>query len=150
MSYAYGVFTDEAIQIAMMLGLSYGRTVYSTKGFTAPVDFMRWNPTCHHNEAIADRSLADIFLSEAPPKQTDVFYIWGHSYEFDREGNWERMEELCRRLGGHDDIWYTTNIDYMRYKSAVKSLVYSTDLSMVMNLSSIKIWMECDGEIRAI
>lgn len=34
-----------------------------------------------------------------------LFYVWGHSYEFDVNNNWERIEEFCKMLGGRDDIF---------------------------------------------
>ena len=43
------------------------------------------------------------------PSSPQLLYIWGHSYEFDVDRNWDRLEEICRRLSGHDDIFYGTN-----------------------------------------
>jgi hypothetical protein len=38
-----------------------------------------------------------------------IFYIWGHSYEFDFAENWDEFEEFCKMMSGHDDIFYGTN-----------------------------------------
>ena len=38
-----------------------------------------------------------------------IFYIWGHSYEFDMENTWAQFEEFCKFISGHDDIFYGTN-----------------------------------------
>lgn len=38
-----------------------------------------------------------------------IFYVWGHSYEFDGDGNWDRIEKLCKMLSGRDDIFCCTN-----------------------------------------
>ena len=40
-----------------------------------------------------------------------MLYIWGHSYELITEDDWQRFDDLCRLLSGHDDIWYATNIE---------------------------------------
>ena len=29
-----------------------------------------------------------------------VFHLWGHSWEVEREGQWQRLEEILRLLGG--------------------------------------------------
>ena len=53
-------------------------------------------------------ALGETFLaseSEAP----QLFYIWGHSYEFDAWDFWERFEDFCRMISGRDDIFYGTN-----------------------------------------
>ncbi len=44
----------------------------------------------------------------APPA---MMYVWGHSYEFTNQNNWELMEDFCKLVGGRDDIWYATNIE---------------------------------------
>ena len=35
-----------------------------------------------------------------------MMYVWGHSYEFTADDNWELIEEFCRFIGGREDIWY--------------------------------------------
>ena len=42
-------------------------------------------------------------------EEKQLFYIWGHSYEFDVNNNWKRMEEILDRLIGHNNIFYGTN-----------------------------------------
>lgn len=49
----------------------------------------------------------EIFKRKSEEKQ--LFYIWGHSYEFDVNNNWKRMEEILDRLIGHNNIFYGTN-----------------------------------------
>lgn len=51
--------------------------------------------------------LADAFL--APGEDLRLFYVWGHSYEFDVDRSWARMEDFCARVGRRDDVWYATN-----------------------------------------
>ena len=40
-----------------------------------------------------------------------VFYLWGHSYEFDVDNNWQIIEDFCRLVSGRDDIYYATNAE---------------------------------------
>jgi len=35
--------------------------------------------------------------------------VWGHSYEFDVNNNWDRIEKFCKMMAGRDDIFYGTN-----------------------------------------
>ena len=54
--------------------------------------------------------LASSFIEAEPAEDEQMlFYIWGHSYEFDVDNNWDRIEKLCQMLGGRDDIFYGTN-----------------------------------------
>ena len=52
--------------------------------------------------------LGEAFLQLKADKP-QIFYIWGHSYEFDFENSWDKFEEFCRMMSGHDDIFYGTN-----------------------------------------
>ena len=77
-------------------------------------------------------------------------YIWGHSYEFDRADNWDHMEEICKRLANHDDIWYATNIEIYDYVQAYKRLIYSADGYKVYNPSCTPVWIDVDATIYCI
>ena len=110
---AYGDVPDPVVSYLKDIGIRYGRTVESTHSFTLPQDPLRLNATCHHND---DKlfELAEQFLA-AKPEEPMLFYVWGHSYEFDVNNNWERIEEFCKMLGGRDDIFYGTNAQCLGY-----------------------------------
>ena len=74
-----------------------------------------------------------------------LFYIWGHAYEFDNRDNWEHLDEICEKLGGHDDIWYATNMEIYEYAEAYRSLVHSANGKSIYNPTLHTVWMEVDG-----
>ena len=90
-------------------GVKYARTTTSTHKFDLQQNLHIFNPTVyHHVEWDKLFELGETFIS----LQTDVpqiYYIWGHAYEFDIHGDWERFEEFCRLISGHNDIFYGTN-----------------------------------------
>ena len=43
------------------------------------------------------------------PDKPQLYYVWGHSYEFDYKDGWERFERFLQMMSGHDDIFYGTN-----------------------------------------
>ena len=45
------------------------------------------------------------------PDHPQLFYIWGHSYEFDIHNDWKRFEEFLEMISGKEDIFYCTNKD---------------------------------------
>ena len=75
-----------------------------------------------------------------------LFYIWGHSYELEDNGDWGMMEELLKRICGLDDVWYASNIDIMDYIKALRALKFGTDNKTVYNPSCVTVWIEADGE----
>jgi len=38
-----------------------------------------------------------------------IFYVWGHSYEFDIANTWDKFEAFCEMMSGREDIFYGTN-----------------------------------------
>lgn len=143
-AYAFGVYDDTVIKALEVTGISYARTIESTHRFDIPKNFLIWHPTCHHDdEKIFD--LVDEFLSDklffSPSTPAKLFYVWGHSYEFDQNDNWDRMEKLLDKIAGRDDVWYATNIEIRDYVAAYQRLVYSTDGKVVYNPSAIPVYL---------
>lgn len=98
-------------------GIKYARTISSTGTFEHPQNLHRLNPTIYH---LADRTSPDGMsakMDDLMEKAEEflradcgLFYIWGHSYEFDLfDGAWERFEEFCAFISGHQSVFYGTN-----------------------------------------
>ena len=95
--------------------LYYGRTTKSTYSFDLQDNLLEFNPTVAHRETVARMQLAKHFV-EMETDKPQLFYIWGHSYEFDVcEKAWEDFERLCEFLSGKDDIFYGTNHQVFQY-----------------------------------
>ena len=90
-------------------GARYCRTTVSSHSFDVQDDLYEFKPTVyHHAEWDKLFELGEKFLSlKADEKQ--VFYVWGHSYEFDIHNTWDRFEEFLRMMSGREDILYVTN-----------------------------------------
>ena len=143
MSYPYGDYNDHVIQVLRTCGIVCSRTTKATEAFSLPADFLAWHPTCHHRNNAME--LADKFF--AYERWTlPCFFVWGHSYEFDRANNWELIEGLAKRCAGDPDTWYATNIEICDYITALRALQYSVDSSMVHNPSAIDVWVTADGD----
>ncbi len=142
MSYPYGTYNQAVVDALPFLGMEYARTVVSTEKFTLPTDFLRWDATCHHNNPKL-MELADKFISPFTywRRGTHLFYLWGHSYEFDRDNNWEVLEAFCEKLGNRDDIWYATNIEIVDYMNAVKQIRFSADAHLAYNPTCTDVWV---------
>jgi len=146
MAYAYGTYNAEILNVLKSCGIAYSRTTKSTHGFNLPANWLELHPTCHHNDPEL-MNLLDSFLTADPyPARTMMFYLWGHSYEFDNDDNWNVIEEFAQRAGGNDDVWYATNIEIYDYVNAYKSLISTLDESVIYNPTAINVWVFIDGE----
>ncbi len=105
-----GVNNDDRVAsiIKSNTGVKYARTIASTHSFRLQSNLYRFNPTVHHEEWDKLQELVREFV-DLKPTQPALFYIWGHSYEFDIKDTWEQFRDICKDLGGRNDIFYGTN-----------------------------------------
>ncbi|MBQ5824610.1 MAG: polysaccharide deacetylase family protein [Clostridia bacterium] len=130
------------------LGIVYSRTLGGDNdSFELPCDWHAWMPTAHHSNpeifAYIDKFLsADPDSGYTAKRHPLLFYMWGHSFEFDSNNNWELLDRICEKLGGNDDVWYATNIEIYEYVNAYNSLIWSADDKKVYNPTLIPVYFQ--------
>ncbi len=145
LAYPNGSLSEEICQLLPGLGIRYGRVVGSSDTFALPEDPYRWQATCHHNHRLIEN--AEAFNALFKKQYLYLMYVWGHSYEFDDAGNWDLMEKFCSLVGGHDDVWYCTNIEYWDAMDDLHRLQFSADNSFVYNPNARSCFIRVnDGE----
>lgn len=144
MAYPFGTTSDEVVEVLKQCGIAYSRTVVSTENFAIPTDWLRMPATCHHNNPRL-MELARAFAENKGNRGPLLFYVWGHSYEFEADNNWHVMEEFAEYIGDRGDIWYATNIQVYDYVQAFHQLQFSTDVSKVYNPTAMTLYFEYDG-----
>lgn len=145
MSYAFGEYSDEIVQKLKSLGMRYARTVKATQSFAIPDDLMRWRPSCHHNDSILEK--AEVFLNPPQYMKCPLFYIWGHSFEFQEDKNWSVIEAFCEKIAFKDDIWYATNLEIAEYISAVRKMIFNIEETICLNNSGCSVWLKYEDKI---
>ncbi|MBQ9324374.1 MAG: polysaccharide deacetylase family protein [Clostridia bacterium] len=141
-AYAYGQFDDETVETLRACGLVYARGVHSTHSFDIPRDFLRLQPTCHHDDPELF-ALWNTFVTTRSDRP-QLFYLWGHSYEFEAHDNWQRMEDFCLTAGGHPDVWYCTNLQLYDYVDACRRVQKSFSHSLIHNPSALSVCFKDD------
>ncbi len=141
MAYPYGTYDDDVLTALKAVDVKYSRTVRSTGSFGHPNNYLEWHPSCHHKNALP---LADTFVQRL--WRLPLFYVWGHSYEFNDDNNWELMDELLKKLSEVDDVWYATNGEVYDYINAVKNLRIAVDEKSVYNPSAVTVFATLDGK----
>ena len=147
MAYAYGAYNDNVVKILKDCGINYARTTIANGEFNIPTDWLRLETTCHHENKNLS-TYVDKFLSineenEVEPK---LFFLWGHSYEFNDKNNWWIIEEFAKKVGNNPDVWYATNGEVYEYIKAYESLIYSLDGKIIKNPTSIDVYLNLDGK----
>lgn len=142
MSYAFGNYSPEVIEVAKSVGIKYSRTVKGTHSFFPPADFMQWHPTCHHDDHLLE--LADRFLDVAGFYELPLMYVWGHSFEFGNSGDWSVIETFVEKMAGKEDIWYASNMEIYKYISAVRQQEFSADGLTMYNPTAVSVWVSTE------
>ena len=151
-----GMGYDDVKRYLTDLNIAYSRTLGGdNNGFYLPNDWHAWMPTAHHNnpkifEFIDEFLAIDCNKGYQSTLDARLFYIWGHSFEFDNNNNWDRLDEICEKLSGKDDIWYATNGEIYDYVSAFNSLIFSADNSIVHNPGAKTVWFNYGNTLYTI
>lgn len=144
MAYPFGTYNDDVLAALRLCGIKYARTVKATNSFMLPQNWLELNPTCHHRSPNL-MELANEFVN-GNVFRYKMFYLWGHSYEFNNDNNWDVIENFADFIGGRDDIWYATNIEIYDYVNAYNSLNISYGSKYIQNPSAIPVWLNFNGE----
>ena len=129
--------------------IAYARGGVTTGKFDVPTSFKDWQFTAY----IAGTNitgLVDEFLALPDTGDLKLFSIWGHAYDLNENGNkgsldnWrnnERYNQMKRLIeeGTSRNIWFATNIEYVRYVNATKML--ETTKNTITNPSNQDIYL---------
>lgn len=140
MSYPCGSVSEDAVQALRLCGIAYSRTTTPDHHMQLPKDFLRWDPTCHHKDAMP---LAEKFMAELESYWCGLLlYIWGHSHELCCEEDWAYMERLVAKVAGCEKIWYATNGQIYEYAMAQRALRVSADEKILHNPTATDVWVD--------
>ena len=144
-AYPFGLHNADVRAMLRYAGYRSARTVVSTHAFGPPEDFLQWDATCPHNDERL-MELAKEFCAggggkfSAPVPQ--LFYLWGHAYEFDIHHNWNVIEDFLAYVAPYKDtVWFATNGEIVNYVEAYRALRFSADSTAVTNPTATKLWM---------
>lgn len=143
-------------QFLKNLDIVYSRTLGGDNNrFQMPNDWYNWVPTAHHDnpqilEWAKQFTEMDVTAQYDSSRHSKLFYVWGHAFEFGRNGNWERLTELCKALAHKEDVWYATNIEIYEYAEAYHSLVSGANGKRIYNPTLKEIWFEKDKTLYSI
>ena len=146
MAYPMGSFSDTVVECLRCCGFAYARTTISTEKFDLPTDWLRMPATCRHRDPKL-MELANRFLSLKVKDFPKLFYLWGHTYEFSDDNNWNVIEEFAELMGNREDIWYATNGELYDYINDFERLVWSADETIVHNPTARTLYFAYGSQI---
>ena len=144
-SYPYGCYHPRLAEALTAAGIEYARLADSSGKFLAPTNFLRWTPTCRHRQGLLERLKS--FLELPGWCCMPIMLVWGHSYEFERDGNWQLLDSFCQTVIAQEDIWFATMLELYDYLMALRAIHISADGSILQNPTTLPLWVEVDGEM---
>jgi len=159
MSYPFGNTNNLVIESITGLGIEYARTVGDTYNFILPADMLRWQPSIHlfgktnyiPNDTANDRKELSSFYQLTrdflQTKELALYYVWGHSWEYEGPGNkWAEVEKYFKLVANNPAIHYTTQIDLVDYINAFHELKFSVEKNIVYNPAAITVFFKKNGK----
>lgn len=150
MAYPFGAYNDKVLNVLENCHIAYARTVNSSFNFEFPKNWLTLNPTCHHNNTRLNELIKKFVETPSFCNNPEMFYLWGHSYQFDDNDNWSLIEKFAEYSGGHNHIWYATNIEIYDYVKAYERLQTSYNKRIIHNPSTIDVWIDIKNEVYCV
>ena len=136
----FGTHDEKVDEAVKKLGFLYCRTVKSTHSFDVPAHLPMLDATCRHREPELMDVLEQFLKTD---QELALFYLWGHSFEFELADNWKIMENFLDRASGHDEVFYGTNGQIITYLKAMENLVSGEDF--FLNPTDTDLWVRVEG-----
>ena len=89
--------------------------------------------------------LAKQFVETTIQNEPQLFYLWGHSFEFEMDDNWYVIEQFAEFIGNKQDIWYATNTEIFEYIENYQKIITSGDGNIVYNPTSVPLYFNVQG-----
>jgi hypothetical protein len=141
MAYPFGDYNAAVIEILRESGVEYARTCENLDPCFPPVGPLAWASTAFHiAKDVPDRWKK--FYGD--PTSTGVFFLWGHSFEFSRDG-WNLFPKIYGPIAGLADVspalptFGTAQTELFDYETARKRLVIASNGKSVYNPSAIAV-----------
>ena len=138
------------------VGIVYARSLSGDNTlFRMPEDWYAWNPSAHHANpnvvSYAEEFVAiDFSKLSSAWRYPRLFYLWGHSFEFESDDNWHVIEEFFQKVANRDTVWYATNIEIYDYVAAYAQLIWNADCTAVHNPTATDVWFLAGKQIYGV
>jgi hypothetical protein len=146
MAYPYGDYDERVIEVLRGLGeqtVAYARTTVKADKCFPPDERLAWHATAHIFEEGLVEKWEQWYAGEW---FRGVFFVWGHTYEFEMKKDWGAMERIFSPFAGKNDVWYCTNLELFDYEAARRRLVVAANGGSVFNPSGIQMTVLVEGK----
>ncbi|MGC6479822.1 MAG: polysaccharide deacetylase family protein [Flavobacteriaceae bacterium] len=145
MAYPFGNANASVVEVVGSTEIIHARTVSDTYGFDLPQDFLLWHPSCHDSRVL---EVAEKYIQHKEA-ELSLFYVWGHSWEFNDQKRWTTMTEFCNRIGQEQDIWSAGAGEYSEYLKALDKVEFIQG-SIYNPSEKVTVWARISNTIQKL
>lgn len=121
-----------------------------TLNFALPKNPLILQPTCHHDHPELmnlAKKFVEADVNKEHPFDPDpyLFYVWGHSYEFEYHDNWNVIEDFLKFIGHKEDVYYATNGDIFGYVEKWNRMEFTIDGRFAYNPTDTDLYLRYNG-----
>lgn len=144
-AYPFSSYNDDVKEMLRLSGFVWARGDKRKTDFLLPREDEWYDWKGIHQADGELPALLDRFVNEPNLYyHGQLLYVWAHTYEFEHDGSWDRIEGVFKKLAECDEIWYATNSEIYEYVKAFRGLVYYADMKRAYNPSVLDVYLRCD------
>ena len=109
------------------------------------INYHRWKATVFHLDASLEELTEDFIQTD---EELALFQIAGHTYDFDTENMWDKIETLLKKISLQKDILPMTTIEIIDYLKAMEQVEITEN--HIINNSEQTLWFLVDNVVHEV
>ena len=109
------------------------------------INYHRWKSTIFHLDASLEKLTEDFIQTD---EELALFQIAGHTYDFDTENMWDKIETILKKISLQKDILPMTTIEIIDYLKAMEQAEITE--SHIINNSEQTLWFLVDDVVHEV
>lgn len=126
-------------------GFEYARISEESLSFAPQTNYHRWKSTIFHLDDSLEKLTEDFIQTN---EELALFQIAGHSYDFDTENMWDKIETILKKISLQKDILPMTTIEIIDYLKAMEQVEITE--RHIINNSKQTLWFGIDGIVHEV
>ena len=138
--YPAGYYDSRHARMVQKAGFVLGRTVKRfadmlggdpLKLATTIHAYRHWSDALRILKAVGPRRFLKCYFNwdelaitvfDSVQRKGGMFHLWGHSWEIERNGDWERLERVLKRISNQKDAAYLTNSALLQQEGSAQKI----------------------------
>lgn len=126
-------------------GFEYARISEESLSFAPQPNYHRWKATVFHLDDSLEKLTEDFIQTN---EELALFQITGHTYDFDTENMWDKIETILKKISLQKDILPMTTIEIIDYLKAIEQAEITE--RHIINNSEQTLWFLVDGVVHKV